>query len=179
MSCVSEPRGRAWEALADPARAKGAIRRIGEELGVHPEALRTWVKKAQVDGGLRPGTTTDEAQRIKELEKEVRELRRANAILNSASACLSRRSVSARPADLPVHRDQEGGVRGLADLQGAHWCRSQDRPEHLLRSQDPLPISQVVARRDPQGGDIQGPQEPATRCWGPQDARDAGPTRDR
>ena len=51
-----------------------------------PEAVRTWVKKAQVDGGLRPGTTTDEAQRIKELEKEVRELRRANAILKSASA---------------------------------------------------------------------------------------------
>ena len=86
MSCASEPRGRALEALADPARAKGAIRRIAEELGVHPEALRTWVKKAQVDGGLRPGTTTDEAQRIKELEKEVRELRRANAILKSASA---------------------------------------------------------------------------------------------
>ena len=60
--------------LADPAWAKGAIRRIGEELGVHPEALRTWVKKAQVDGGLRPGTITDEAERIKELEKEIREL---------------------------------------------------------------------------------------------------------
>ena len=51
-----------------------------------PEALRTWVKKAQVDGGLRPGTTTDQAQRIKELEKEVRELRRANEILRKASA---------------------------------------------------------------------------------------------
>ena len=60
---------------ADPALAKGAIRRIGEELGVHPEALRTWVKKAQIDQGTRPGTTTDEAQRIKELDKEVRELR--------------------------------------------------------------------------------------------------------
>ena len=74
------------DALADPARAKGAIRRIADELGVHPEALRTWVKKAQVDGGLRPGTTTDEAARIKELEKEVRELRRANEILRKASA---------------------------------------------------------------------------------------------
>jgi len=130
--CPDELRERATrmalEALADPARAKGAIRRIGEELGVHPEALRTWVKKAQVDGGLRPGTTTDEAQRIKELEKEIRELRRANAILKSASACLSRRSVSARPADLPVHRDQEGGVRGLADLQGAHWLWVADIP---------------------------------------------------
>ena len=129
------------EALADPAWAKGAIRRIGEELGVHPEALRSWVKKAQVGGGLRPGTTTDEAQRIKELEKEIRELRRANAILKSASACLSRRSVSARPADLPVHRDQEGGVRGLADLQGAHWRRSQDRPEFLTHARRSRPPS--------------------------------------
>lgn len=64
----------ALEALADPARAKGASRRIADELGLHLEALRTWVKKAQVDGGLRPGTTTDQAQRIKKLEKEVREL---------------------------------------------------------------------------------------------------------
>ena len=76
----------ALEALADPARAKGAIRRIADELGVHPEALRSWVKKAQVDGGLRPGTTTDEAARIKEPALEVRELRRANEILRKASA---------------------------------------------------------------------------------------------
>ena len=73
----------ALEALADPARAKGAVRWIGEELGVHPEALRTWVTKAQVNGGLRPGTTTDEAQRIKEPALGVRELRRASAILKS------------------------------------------------------------------------------------------------
>ena len=118
----------ALDALADPARDRGAICRIGEELGVHLKALRTWVKKAQIDQGARPGTTTDEAQRIKELEKEVRELRRANAILKSASVCLLRRSVSAHPVDLPVHRDQEGGARGLADLQGAHWRRSQDHP---------------------------------------------------
>ena len=50
------------EALSDPARAKGSIRRIADELGVHPEALRTWVKKAQIDQGTRPGTTTDQAQ---------------------------------------------------------------------------------------------------------------------
>ena len=93
MRRASEPRGRALEALADPARAKGAIRRIAEELGVHPEALRTWVKKAQIDQGTRPGTTTDQAQRIKELVKEIRELRRANAIpkstvgLSTAAEC--------------------------------------------------------------------------------------------
>ena len=162
--CSDELRERAMrmalEVLADPAWAKGAIRRIGEELGVHPEALRTWVKKAQVDGGLRPGTTTDEAQRIKELEKEVRELRRANAILKSALACLSRRSVSARPADLPVHRDQEegGGVWGLADLQGAHWRRSQDRPEHVTHARRSRPPSARGLRdKDPQDRDQTSP----------------------
>ena len=180
MSCASEPRGRALDAPADPARAKGAIRRIAEELGAHPEALRTWVKKAQVDGGLRPGTTTDEAQRIKELEKEVRELRRANAILNSAPACLSRRSVSARPVDLPVHRLPQEGVLGPGRSARCSLAPESRSPRARdSRSQDPPPISQVVARRDPQGGDIQGPQEPATRCWGPQDARDTQPTRGR
>ena len=168
MSCASEPRGRALDALADPARAKGAIRRIADELGVHPEALRTWVKKAQIDQGTRPGTTTDEAQRIKELVKEVRELRRANAILKSASACLSRRSVSARPVDLPVHRDQEGGVRGLADLQGAHWRRSQDRPEHLTHARRSRPPSARSLRDETLKAEISRVHKnQLPRCWGP------------
>ena len=174
MSCASEPRGRALDAPADPARAKGAIRRIADELGVHPEALRTWVKKAQIDQGTRPGTTTDEAQRIKELEKEVRELRRANAILNSASACLSRRSVSAHLVDLPVHRDQEGGVRGLADLQGAHWRRSQDRPEHLTHARRSRPPSARSLRDEILKTEIRRVHENQLLGAGdPQDARDA------
>ena len=170
----------ALEALADLARAKGAIRRIADELGVHPEALRTWVKKAQVDGGLRPGTTTDEAQRIKELEKEVRELRRANAILKSASACLSRRSVSARPVDLPVHRLPQEGVRGLAGLQGAHWRRSQDRPEHLTHARRSRPPSARGLRDESFKTAIRRVHENQLLGAGdPQDAHDAGPTRDR
>ena len=76
----------AVEARRDPERSKGAIRRIADELGVHPEALRTWVKKAEIDAGARPGTTTSDAERIRQLEAENRELRRANAILRSASA---------------------------------------------------------------------------------------------
>ena len=168
------------EALANPARAKGAIRRIAEELGVHPEALRTWVKKAQIDQGTRPGTTTDEAQRIKELEKEVRELRRANAILKSASACLSRRSVSARPVDLPVHRDQEGGVWGLADLQGAHWRRSQDRPEFLTHARRSRPPSARSLRDETLKAEISKVHKnQLLGAGGPQDTRDAGPIRDR
>ena len=62
----------AIDARKDPATRTGAYRRIGEQLGVNPEALRTWVSRAEVDGGLRPGTTTDDAARLAELEREVR-----------------------------------------------------------------------------------------------------------
>ena len=74
------------DAVADPDRYRGCFRRVGDELGVNPETLRGWVRQARIDAGDRPGTTTEGARRIKELEKEVRELRRANAILRSASA---------------------------------------------------------------------------------------------
>ena len=76
----------AVDARQDPATKTGALRRVAEQLGVHPEALRTWVKRAETDEGLRPGATSDEQKRITELEREVRELRRANQILKSASA---------------------------------------------------------------------------------------------
>ena len=62
----------------------------GKGLGVHPEALRSWVKQAEIDGGSRPGTSTDDKKRIAELEREVRELRRANDILKAASAYFAR-----------------------------------------------------------------------------------------
>ena len=62
-----------------------AICSIGEQLGVHHESLRVWVRRAEVDGGHRPGLSNDERQRMKELEREVKELRRANEILKSAS----------------------------------------------------------------------------------------------
>ncbi len=70
----------------DPATRSGALRRVGEQLGVNPETLRNWVQQAEVDEGHRPGTTTDEAKRVAELEREVKELRRANDILKTASA---------------------------------------------------------------------------------------------
>ncbi|MFI7481300.1 transposase [Kocuria sp. M1R5S2] len=76
----------AIEARADPATSRGAMKRIAEQLGIHPEALRTWVRQAEVDGGVRPGATTDETARIAELEREVRELRRANEILKTSAA---------------------------------------------------------------------------------------------
>ena len=81
--CVSRL---ALEARRDPEWSKGAIARIAGEWVVHPEALRTWVKRSEIDGGLRAGTTSADAQRIRELDKENRELRRANEILRKASA---------------------------------------------------------------------------------------------
>src|SRR6266542_6771996 len=64
----------------------GTIQRVAAQLGCGVESLRSWVKRAEIDAGEAPGVTTAEAKRIKELEQEVRNLRRANAILKSASA---------------------------------------------------------------------------------------------
>ena len=76
----------AVDARRDPVTRAGALKRIGEQLGINPETLRNWVIQAEIDEGHRPGPTTDDATRLAELEREVRELRRANAILKSASA---------------------------------------------------------------------------------------------
>ena len=64
----------------------GAIARVAEQLGIHREALRGWIRQAEVDTGRRPGVPSAEQQRIAELERENRELRRANEILKAASA---------------------------------------------------------------------------------------------
>jgi transposase len=63
-----------------------AIESIAEMLDIHRETVRVWVRRAEVDQGRRPGLTTDERARMKELERENRELRRANEILKAASA---------------------------------------------------------------------------------------------
>jgi len=64
----------------------GTIQRVANQLGYGVESVRTWVRQADVDDGERPGTTTADAERIKALEQELRELRRANAILKSAAS---------------------------------------------------------------------------------------------
>lgn len=62
-----------------------AIRSVAAKVGCTDETLRTWVRRAEVDGGRRPGIVSGERERLRELEREVRELRRANEILKSAS----------------------------------------------------------------------------------------------
>jgi transposase len=74
------------DARKDPASRPGACARIGEQLGINPQTLRGWVTQAEVDAGARPGTSTHDAEKLAQLERDNRELRRANAILRTASA---------------------------------------------------------------------------------------------
>jgi transposase len=63
-----------------------AIRSVADKLGPTSETIRKWVRRVEIDEGRRPGLTTDERERLKALERENRELRRANEILKAASA---------------------------------------------------------------------------------------------
>jgi transposase len=73
-----------------------AIESIAPKIGCVPQTLLEWVKQAEVDSGARKGVTTDEAQRIKDLEREVKELRRANEILKLASAFFAQAELDRR-----------------------------------------------------------------------------------
>jgi len=73
-----------------------AIESIAPKIGCVPQTLNDWVKKAEVDSGQRPRTTSSDAQRIKELEREVKELRRANDILKTASAFFAQAELDRR-----------------------------------------------------------------------------------
>jgi transposase len=74
-----------------------AITSIAQKIGCSGETLRNWVRQAERDEGLRPGLTTDEQQRLKELERENRELKRANEILRKASAYFAQAELDRRP----------------------------------------------------------------------------------
>ncbi len=67
-----------------------AVRRIGPRIGVNPDTLRGWCKQAAIDAGQVPGTSTADGKRIKDLEREVKELKRANEILLAASSFFAR-----------------------------------------------------------------------------------------
>ena len=70
----------------DTGERYGAVQRVARQLGYGVETVRKWVNQADIDAGVRPGTTTEDNAKIRRLEQEVRELRRANEILRSASA---------------------------------------------------------------------------------------------
>ena len=74
-----------------------AINSVAAKLGCTAETLRRWVRQAERDEGRRPGLTTDEQQRLKDLERENRELKRANEILRKASAYFAQAELDRRP----------------------------------------------------------------------------------
>ena len=89
-----ELRERAVRMVLDNQHSYGsqweAISSVAEKLGPTSETVRGWVRRAEIDGGVRTGLTSDERARMKTLEKENRELRRANEILKAASAFFAR-----------------------------------------------------------------------------------------
>src|SRR5687768_13366816 len=74
-----------------------AITSIAAKMGCTPETLRSWVRRAERDAGQRPGLTTSERDRLKDLERENRELKRANEILRKASAYFAQAELDRRP----------------------------------------------------------------------------------
>jgi len=132
-------------------------------LSVNHETLRQWVRRAETDARQRPGLTTDERARMRELERENKELRRANEILKSAAVVFGT-ELDRRQARRGLHRHEPGALRGRAGLQGADRARLQDRPEHLLGGQVPASLGPGRARRAAQGGGRPcAPREPG-RC---------------
>ena len=95
-----EVRERAVRMVREHAREHSSewatIESIAEKIGCAPETLRGWVRQAQRDEGRRPGLTTDERQKLKTLERENRELRRANEILRKASAYFAQAELDRR-----------------------------------------------------------------------------------
>ena len=73
-----------------------AVESIAPKIGCVPQTLLEWVKRQEVDAGVRVGVTTNEAQRVKDLEREVKELRRANEILKLASAFFAQAELDRR-----------------------------------------------------------------------------------
>ena len=71
------------EVRRETGESHGVITRVAKELGVGAESLRGWVNRAEIDSGRRQGTTSADAQRIAQLEREVKELRRANDMAGS------------------------------------------------------------------------------------------------
>ena len=86
-----------WEAEGEYASQFAAICSISEKVGCAAETLRKWVRRGERDSGRRPGLTTDEGQRLKDLERENRELKRANEILRKASAYFAQAELDRRP----------------------------------------------------------------------------------
>jgi len=134
----------------------------GELLDIRAEVLRCWVERAEIDAGGCAGVTSVEHSEIVWLKNQNAQLRRANEILETASAFSRQYSSTADFRDRRVHRRPQGPLRRRADLSHAHRTRDSDRPEHLLRAPVPAGVWAGVGRRPSgeQGGGLVA-REPA------------------
>ncbi len=116
-----------------------AVKRIGPRVGVNPDTLRGWCKRALIDVGQLPGTTSTDATKIKDLEREVKELKRANEILLAASSFLR---AGAQPATAVVVAliDEHGkavGVEPICRVLTEHGCKIAPSTYYAARTRPP------------------------------------------
>jgi transposase len=105
-----------FELRAESGSACGSRASVGHKLCINPDTLRNRVEKVEVDSRKRPGTTRDDRKRIAELEREGRELRRANETLRAASAYFTRK-LDAHFRASRVYRYAQGPIRSGAGLR--------------------------------------------------------------
>jgi transposase len=127
-----------------------AVKSIAGKIGCSPEALRKWVQQAERDRGVRAGLSTSDRDRLKQLERENFELRRANEILRKASAFFAQAELDRR-ANGGVHRRPPRRIRGRADLRSIptdapitsvkFWQRAVGTTAWQLWQTSPLPDS--------------------------------------
>jgi hypothetical protein len=134
--------------------------------------LRRWNLDAKVDAGDAPGVTTSEREEIRKLKRENAELRRANVILRTASACFAAEIDPRR--DEPIHRYLPGSFRGRAHL--SHACCDSRWVYHVPRlsgRQVPPEVGSGGPRRDARQRDPAPARRELRGLWDPQDARPA------
>ena len=152
-----------------------AIESIAAKLAINHETLRQWVRRAETDAGERPGLTTDERARMKELREG--ELRAAPGQRDLEGGLGFLRG-GARPATAEIvafideHRDRFG-VEPICRVLSEHGC--QDRPEHLLGGQEAPTVGPLRARRVAEGRDPPGLGRQPRGLWGRQGLDPAQP----
>ena len=130
-----------YETIAQTGQRHGAIAKVAKQLGIGRESVSHWVNRKEVDEGKRPGISSDDKQRLLELEHENVELRRANEILKAAAGFFAGSSTRHRPSSR-LHRRAQGqphlraSLGDRADLQGPAV-----RPLHVLRGEEQTPFS--------------------------------------